>query len=240
MTKNTFLRNTLFSLVPLACALSMTSVPAAAQSSAPVGGHLQNAVYDGSRQAGWYSFPGQSPKLKFKGNDVRIQSREESTVLLSREAAGAADAAEVALKSAPASTSSISGLAVLSDAQHALVIGLAAGNVVLWQLDPGVTKIVAHQPVNSNSPLEFRVTGTTAADIRFFWRHVGDAAWHPLGDAASNEVLTSWHEPLRYGLLLDGPQGSQVTFSNYRAASGDVASVEGPQSTMTAMLVNGQ
>ena len=141
---------------------------------------------------------------------------------------------------APISTSSISGLAVLSDAQHAMVIGLESGSVILWQLDPAGARVVARQPVNASSPLEFRVTGGTPADVRFFWRHQNDGTWHPLGDSESNTILTSWRKPLRFGLLLDGPQGSQVTFSNYRAAHSNVASYSLPSKTMLAMLVNGQ
>jgi hypothetical protein len=239
MNKNNFLRNAVLSILPLVCAFSFVPTQAVAQNAqqAPefAGAHLQYAVFDGSTQAGWYSFPGQSPKLHFKGDEVRITSQEHSTVLLSRAADTAGLAAEVSLTRAPISTSSISGLAVLSDAQHALVIGLEGGSVVLWQLDPGVARIVARQPVNASSPLEFRVAGGNAADVRFFWRHTGDGAWHPLGDSESNKILASWREPLRFGLLLDGPQGSQVTFSNYRAASSNLAS-----NSMPAMLDNGE
>ncbi len=232
MNKTNYLRNMVLSLVPLVCAFSLPSMKAAAQNTQPVqqavGAHLQYAVYGGSTQAGWYSFPGQSPKLQFKGDEVRITSGQHSTVLLSRAADTSGLSAEVSLRRAPISTSSISGLAVLSDAQHAMVIGLEGGNVVLWQLDPGTARVVARQPVNASSPLEFRVSGGNAADVRFFWRHTGDGAWHPLGDSQSNQVLAGWREPLRFGLLLDGPQGSQVTFSNYRAGSSDLAGVSMP------------
>lgn len=230
MNAKNFLRSTVLLFVPLAAALFLSSGPACAQNA-----HLQTVVYDGLTRAGWYSFPGQQPQLRFNGNDVRITSGDHSTVLLSRVADASGSAAEVSLKRAPASTSSISGLAVMSDAQHAMVIGLEAGGVVLWQLDPAATRVVARQPVNADSPLEFRVAGSNATDIRFFWRHRGDSAWHALGNQASNQVLSSWREPLRFGLLLDGPQGSQVTFSNYRAAAADIAEI-----TMPTMFVAGQ
>lgn len=250
MNTNGFFRNTALFLAPLVCALCLATAPATAQNAQQVrgymGGHLESVVFDGSTQAGWYSFPGQQPKLRFNGDQVRITSRMHSTVLLSRVADSAGSTAEVSLTRAPISTSSISGLAVLSDAQHAMVIGLEGGSVVLWQLDPAAARIVARHQVNGSSPLEFRVTGGTATDVRFFWRHPGDSAWHPLGDAASNnKILSSWREPLRFGLLLDGPRGSQVTFSNYRADSSDMASNSIPSgvqagNTMTASLVNGQ
>jgi hypothetical protein len=83
------------------------------------------------------------------------------------------------------------------------------------------------------------VSGGNPANVRFFWRHARDGAWHSLGDSASNKILSSWREPLKFGLLLDGPQGSQVTYSNYRAASSDVASNSMPASFMTAALANG-
>ncbi|MDQ2799540.1 MAG: hypothetical protein M3Y13_07860, partial [Armatimonadota bacterium] len=241
MNKTNFLRTTVLSFIPVVCALSMVATPAAAQSGQPMrefmGGHLQSVVYDGSTRAGWYSFPGQQPKLNFKGDQVRITSREHSTVLLSRATSDASGStAEVSLAHPPVSTSSISGLAVLSDSQHAMVIGLEGGSVVLWQLDPVAARIVARQPVNGSSPLEFRVTGGDAANVRFFWRHPGDNAWHPLGDSASNKILASWRQPLSFGLLLDGPQGSQVTFSNYRNASSDMA-VNATPNVMTAALV---
>lgn len=236
MTIQTFLRRMVLSTVPIACAFSMAAMPATAQQVAGfAGAHLQTVVFDGSTQAGWYSFPGQSPKLRFKGDQVRITSREHSTVLLSRDADTSGSAAEVWLTHPPVSTSSISGLGVLSDENHAMVIGLEGGSVVLWQLDPDMTRVVARQQVNEDSPLEFRVTGGDATDIRFFWRHRGDSVWHPLGDSAVNHVLTTWREPLRFGLLLDGPQGSQVTFSNYRASSASMANAP-----MQAMLVSGQ
>ena len=242
MKKNNSLRPTVLSLAPLLCAISLASTPALAQQasnrfSAP---HFQSIVLDGSTRAGWYSFLGQSPKLRFDGDQVRITSGQHSTVLLSRAADTIGSAAEVSLTRAPISTSSISGLAVLSDAQHAMVIGLESGSVILWQLDPAGARVVARQQVNSASPLEFRVTGGSPADVRFFWRHQNDGAWHPLGDAQSNTILSRWREPLRFGLLLDGPQGSQVTFSNYRSARSDVAGNQPAPNTLTAMLVNGE
>ena len=244
MNRANLLRNTIYACIPLAFSLCLASTPAAAQNGQAArefaGAHLQSAVYDGSTRAGWYSFPGQQPKLHFSGDKVRITSRQHSTVLLSRgDAAGST--AEVSLAHPPMSTSSISGLAVLSDAQHALAIGLDAGNIVLWQLDPEAARIVVQQPVNGSSPLEFRVTGGSADNVRFFWRHPSDPVWHPLGDAASSKALASWNEPLRYGLLLDGPQGSQVTFSNFRAVNSDTASnVDVPAAAVTAALVQGQ
>ncbi len=244
MHNTTFLRNTVLSFTALACAFSLGSTAASAQNiqqtAGFAGAHLVSAVYDGSTRAGWYSFPGQQPKLQFSGDQVRITSRKHSTVLLARAADSAGSAAEVALDRAPISTSSISGLAVLTDAQHAMVIGLEAGNVVLWQLDPAAARIVAVHPVNASSPLEFRVAGGNAADVRFFWRHVGDKSWKSLGDSATSKVLSNWREPLKFGLLLDGPQGSQVTFSNYRAGVAEVASNSLPGNSLTAALVRGQ
>ncbi|MGC1784572.1 MAG: hypothetical protein WA708_18760 [Acidobacteriaceae bacterium] len=235
-TKTTnFLRHMVLSVVPFVCAFSFASLQASAQNSGTMGAHLQTVVYDGSTRAGWYSFPGQQPKLRFKGDLVNITSRKHSTVLLSRLADSSTSAAEVSLTRAPISTSSISGLAVLSDAQHALVIGLEGGSVVLWDLNPDAARVLARQPVNSSSPLEFRVSGNQASSVRFFWRHQGDSAWHPLGDADSAKLLNNWRDPIHFGLLLDGPQGSQVTFSNYRAVSADMA-----RNSMPATLINGR
>ncbi|MHB1936902.1 MAG: beta-xylosidase family glycoside hydrolase [Acidobacteriaceae bacterium] len=223
-----FLRGTLFSAVPLVCAVSMTATQAFAQQTRGwSAGHVENVVFDGSMQAGWYSFPGQSPKLRFKGDQVRIKSREHSTVLLSRDADASGTAAEVELTRAPKSTSSISGLGLVGDASHAVVIGLGDGSIVLWQLEPNSARVLARQPVNTDSQFEFRVSGS-AGDVRFFWRHQGDSAWHPLGNAAVSRVLTAWQEPLRFGLLLDGPQGSEVVFSNYRASLANEASASLP------------
>lgn len=242
MNHSSFLRSMILSSLPLLCALSVAPMTASAQNTRPnavgMNAHLQSVVLDGSRQSGWYSFPGQSPKLKIHGDEVRIASRRHSTVLLSREADTAGSAAEVSLTRAPISSSSISGLAVMSDAHHAMVIGLEDGNVVLWQLDPNATRTIARQPVNADAPLEFRVLGGTPAEVRFFWRHAGDEAWHPLGNSGSTQVLANWREPLRFGLLLDGPQGSEVTFSNYRADPSNLARLATP--ALTASLRNGQ
>ena len=223
--KINFLRGMIFSAVPIVCAVSITATQASAQQVRGwSAGHVETIVFDGSTQAGWYSFPGQSPKLHFKGDQVRIKSQEHSTVLLSRDADASGTAAEVELTRAPKSTSSISGLGLVGDADHAIVIGLGDGSIVLWQLEPNSAKVLARQPVNTNSQFEFRVSGGGARDVRFFWRHQGDSAWHPLGNTAVNRVLTAWQEPLRFGLLLDGPQGSEVVFSNYRASLANEAS----------------
>lgn len=232
MMRKTFLRASVLSVAGLFCTSSPTFRQTLAQQvQGHAGAHLESVVFDGSTRAGWYSFPGQRPKLKFTGNDVRITSRQHSTVMLRREASASGGSAEVSLIHPPMSTSSISGLAVMSDADHAMVIGLEGGNVVLWQLDPGTTRVVARHPVNATAPLEFRVTGEEASQARFYWRHPGDAAWHGLGgESTADSTLASWHGPLHFGLLLDGPQGSQVTFSNYRTGS------FGEGGTMTAML----
>lgn len=234
--KINFLHGMVVSALSFLCAVSMTATQAAAQQARGWStGHLQTVVFDGSTQAGWYSFPGQRPKLHFKGDQVRIQSRKHSTVLLSRDADASGTAAEVRLTRAPMSTSSISGLGLVSDAEHAMVIGLGDGSVVLWQLEPNSAKVLARQRVNTDSKFEFRVSGGDAADVRFFWRHQGDSAWHPLGDSAANRALTNWQEPLRFGLLLDGPQGSEAVFSNYRASLASEANA-----SLRAMLIVGQ
>lgn len=231
MSHKKIFRTVIVSVAGVLGSFSMLSMNASAQQiqSYPVA-HFQATVFEGSSHAGWYAYPGQQPKLRFTGNDVRITSRQHSTVMLSQGGNTSDSAVEVWLIHAPISTSSISGLGVMGDADHAMVIGLEDGNVVLWQLDPQTTRIVARQPVNATSPLEFRVSGGDAAQVRFFWRHRGDKEWHPLGNAASNQVLATWHEALHYGLLLDGPQGSQVTFSNYHSVN------QGP--AMTAMLID--
>lgn len=230
MTMKTFWCASVLSVVGLFSLHSVFLTQASAQQvQSYMGAHLRDAVFGGSRRFGWYSFPGQQPQLRFHGNDLRITSGDHSTVLLRRDANISGSAAEVSLIHPPVNTSSISGLAVMTDADHALVIGLAEGNVVLWQLDPDATRVIAQQPVNATSPLEFRVIGGDAAQVRFFWRHPHDANWHPLEDSAANTMLASWEGPLHFGLVLDGPQGSQVTFSNYRTGG----SQGGP---MTAML----
>ena len=222
--KTNFLRGLIFSAVPIVCAVSFTAIPAAAQQAGGLStGHVESIVFDGSTQAGWYSFPGQSPKLHFKGDEVRIKSREHSTVVLSRDAEVSGTAAEVELTRAPKSTSSISGLGLVGDADHAVVIGLGDGSIVLWKLEPNSATVLARQAVNTDSQFEFRVSGGSN-DVRFFWRHQGDSAWHSLGTAAVGRVLTAWQEPLRFGLLLDGPQGSEVVFSKYRASLANEAS----------------
>ena len=158
--KINFLRGMIFSAVPIVCAFSITATQASAQQARGWSmGHVENVVFDGSTQAGWYSFPGQSPKLHFKGDQVRIKSREHSTVLLSRDADASGTAAEVELTRAPKSTSSISGLGLVGDADHAIVIGLGDGSIVLWQLEPNSAKVLARQPVNTSSQFEFRVSG---------------------------------------------------------------------------------
>ncbi|MGH9617003.1 MAG: hypothetical protein ACRD28_09710 [Acidobacteriaceae bacterium] len=239
--KTNFLLGTGFSAVLFFCAASIMAVPAAAQqarawsSSGNPTAQFQPAVFDGSMHAGWYSFPGQRPKLHFNGREVRIQSRRHSTVLLSRDADVSGAAVEVQLIRAPISTSSISGLGLVADGQHAIVIGLGDGSIVLWQLEPNSARVLARQPVNTDSHFEFRVSGGQASDVRFFWRHQGDHAWQPLGGSAASGVLSQWQEPLRFGLALDGPAGSEVVFSNYRTsvASETTASLQ-------PMLVAGQ
>ncbi len=230
------LRGMIFSAVSIVCAVSMAASQASAQQSRGwTTGHVENVVFGGSRQAGWYSFPGQSPKLHFKGDQVRITSRQHSTVVLSRDADASGTAAEVDLTRAPKSTSSISGLGLVGDANHAVVIGLGDGSIVLWQLGPNSARVLARQPVNTNSQFEFRVSGGGAEDVHFFWRHRGDGAWHSLGNAAVSRVLTAWQEPLRFGLLLDGPQGSEVIFSNYRASLANQA-----RASLQPLVVAGQ
>ena len=158
--KINFLRGLVFSAVPIVCAVSIAATQASAQQVRGWStGHVETIVFDGSTQAGWYSFPGQSPKLHFKGDQVRIKSREHSTVLLSRDADASGTAAEVELTRAPKSTSSISGLGLVGDADHAVVIGLGDGSIVLWQLEPDSARVLARQPVNTNSQFEFRVSG---------------------------------------------------------------------------------
>lgn len=237
MPTTNFLRRLVLSITPFVCASLLAPVPSFAQnvsSNSNSTSLLQYAVYHGIARDGWYSYPGQQPRLRFKGDTLNITSRKHSTVLLSR-LAGADSAAEVSLVRPPISTSSISGLAVMSDAQHALVIGLEGGNVVLWQLDPNGARMLDSHPVNSSSPLEFRVSGNTASDVRFFWRHKREGStWHSLGDRQSVALLSRWTGSIHFGLLLDGPRGSQVTFSHYRDISSTMA--ENRSETMIALI----
>lgn len=238
MPTTKFLRRMVLSFAPFVCASLLAPTASFAQNSfsntdTPAV-HFQEAVYHAIVRDGWYSYPGQQPKLRFKGDLLNITSRNTSTVLLSR-VADANSAAEVSLVRPPISTSSISGLAVMADAQHAVVIGLEGGNVVLWQLDPSGARMLDSHPVNENSPLEFRVSGDTASNVQFFWRHKrSGSTWHPLGNRQSMALLNQWSGPVHFGLLLDGPLGSQVTFSDYRDLGTNVA--ENATSTMVAML----
>jgi hypothetical protein len=225
------IRYAVFSLISLGFVVVVSLSQGQAQNSqqmqSPFTAQYVPAVFGGSVQSGWYSYPGEQPRLHIRGDEIRVRSQRDSTVLLSRVVDPGADA-EVSLVRAPISTSSISGLAVLRDQRHALVIGLSDGAVVLWQLDPAGARMIARQPVNANDPLEFRVTGETAANIRFFWRHVGDSSWHPLLAPEANQILARWQSPLKFGLLLDGPLGSEATFRNYRSANPSVASLQMP------------
>ncbi|HET9099386.1 MAG TPA: hypothetical protein VFN62_03270, partial [Acidobacteriaceae bacterium] len=172
--KTNFLRGTIFSAVPILCVVSVAATQAWAQQARGwSAGHVKTIVFDGSTRAGWYSFPGQRPRLHFKGDQVRIESREHSTVLLSRDAYASGTAAEVELTRAPKSTSSISGLGLVGDANHAVVIGLGDGSIVLWQLEPNSARVLARQTVNTSSQFEFRVSGGGPENVSFFWRRRG-------------------------------------------------------------------
>lgn len=218
--KSKTMRRLALLIAPAVCGISLVSLTAVAQQPRFATNHLQPVMLDSAVQSGWKVIPSdQRPKLRFDGTDVQITTRDESMVMLSREIDSADPAAEVWLTRSPASTSSISGLGLLGDSRHAVIIGLEAGRVVLWQLDPTATRILASQPVNSTSPLQFRVSGGSAASARFYWRHKDDKDWHGLGLPAANTALANWKGPMRFGLLLDGPRGSAVTFTGYHAAA---------------------
>ena len=234
--KINFLRGMIFSAVPIVCAFSITATQASAQQARGWStGHVQNVVFDGSRRRDGIRFPARVPSSISRATRFASNRAKHSTVLLSRDADASGTAAEVELTRAPKSTSSISGLGLVGDANHAMVIGLGDGSIVLWQLEPNSARVLARQTVNTNSQFEFRVSGGDAQDVRFFWRHQGDSAWHPLGNTAVSQVLTAWQEPLRFGLLLDGPQGSEVVFSNYRASLANEASA-----SLRPLVVAGQ
>lgn len=221
-TKIHSFRRLVLSIAPLVCAVSFVPQAHAQQSARPVqAAQLQTIVFNGATQHGWYLPAAQRPKLKFTGNELKITSRGRSMVMLSQREQVAGLAAEVWLTHAPVSTSSITGLGVMGDADHALVIGLAGGDVILWQLDPDAARVVARTRVNATSPVEFRVIGEQKDNARFFWRHRGDKQWHPLGSSSSDTLLASWHRPMHLGLLLDGPRGSQATFTDYHTFSAD-------------------
>lgn len=216
-------RRLVLSIAPFVCAVSFLPLQANAQQPTQqvMAGQLQPIVLNGTTQAGWYLPAAQRPKLTFTGNDVKITSSGRSTVMLSQRTQAAGSAAEVWLTHAPISTSSITGLGVIGDADHAVVIGLEGGDVVLWQLDPDAARVIARRAVNATSPLQFRVIGGENSGSRFFWRHRGDRQWHPLGASSADKLMAGWHQPMHLGLLLDGPRGSQATFSNYRTMSAD-------------------
>ena len=141
--------------------------------------------------------------------------------MLGHTVEGSGEAAEVRLMHSPASPSALSGIGVMSDSEHALVIGLEDGNIVLWRLDPNAARTLARKPIGHDSPLDFRVTGGSPTEVRFYWRHQGEQTWHAFGDPASYADLSDWHQSMRFGLLVDGPMGSQADFSNYREAASE-------------------
>jgi hypothetical protein len=166
----------------------------------------------------WLVPAGMVPKLRIQGDELRVGAKNRSFIQLGHSIEGPGIAAEVRLVQLPASPSALSGIGVMSDTEHALVIGIEDGNLVLWRLDPEDARILARKPIGHDSPLDFRVTGGSISEVRFFWRHQGEASWHAFGNPASYANLSKWNQSMRFGLVVDGPMGSQAEFSNYREA----------------------
>ncbi|HEX4021971.1 MAG TPA: hypothetical protein VHX63_12570 [Acidobacteriaceae bacterium] len=209
-------------MVPLCCMMLLLTVPVIGQQSKnshPTG--MTPDLFVTTPDSAWLVPAGLTPELRIHGNDMRVGSKDRSLIMLGHTIEGSGEAAEVRLMHSPASPSALSGIGVMSDTEHALVIGLEDGNIVLWKLDPDAARVLARKPVGHDSPLDFRVTGGNIANVRFFWRHQGEQTWHAFGDPASYANLSDWHQSLRFGLLVDGPMGSQADFSDYREAASE-------------------
>ncbi|HUZ04911.1 MAG TPA: hypothetical protein VMU62_06120 [Acidobacteriaceae bacterium] len=209
-------------MVPLCCTMLLLTVPVLGQqqrNTHPTG--MTPDLFVTTPDSAWLVPAGLTPKLSIRGNDLRVGSADRSLIMLGHTIEGSGVAAEVRLVRSPASPSALSGIGVMSDTQHALIIGLEEGNIVLWRLDPDDARVLARKQVGHDSPLDFRVTGGSPTDVRFFWRHQGEQTWHAFGDPASYADLSNWHQSMRFGLLVDGPMGSQADFSDYREAASE-------------------
>lgn len=209
-------------MVPLSCMLLLLTVPVVGQQ--PKNSHPTGTTPDlfvTTPDSSWLVPAGLTPNLRIRGTDLRVGSKDRSLIMLGHTVEASGVAAEVRLNHSPASPSALSGIGVMSDTEHALVIGLEDGNIVLWKLDPDASRILARKQIGHDSPLDFRVTGGSIADVRFYWRHQGDRNWHAFGDPATYANLSDWHQSMRFGLLVDGPMGSQADFSDYREAAAE-------------------
>ena len=164
----------------------------------------------------WMVPYGTVPYLEIRHNKLRVTSVDNSLVLLAHDIQGAGVAAEVRLLSSPASSSAICGLGVMADSEHALVIGVANGEIVLWKLGVQEAGILARKLVGHDLNLELRVTGGSAQEIRFYWRHHNEQTWHAMSAPAEQMNVTDGTSTLRFGLLMDGPLGSMAEFADYR------------------------
>ena len=159
---------------------------------------------------------GQSCDFIVHQKTFQIGSTDSSLVMLAHAAAGSGVAAEVQLLHTPASSSAISGLGIMSDARHALVIGLEDDDVVLWELAPEGVRVLSRRPIGHGLPLEFRVIGGSIPNARFYWRYKRERVWHVFGNPASYAHLSHWPRSAFFGLLVDGPLGSQAVFREYQ------------------------
>lgn len=207
-------------MAALVCLGTVASVPARGQqasSCAPA--TVQPDPFVSMPNSTWLVPAGAGPRLRVRGKDLIVRTRDQSFLELAGSPEGPGEAAAVKLVRLPASPSALSGLGVMRDTEHALVIGIEDGNIVLWQLKDGEARVLENKPIGYGRPTEFRVAGGKNGQVQFFWRHQGEKAWHAFGSAADCAGLSQEGQPMRFGLVVDGPLGSQAEFRDYTEAA---------------------
>jgi len=114
--------------------------------------------------------------------------------------------------------SSLKGLALYGDVNHAIGIGVAAHTVQLWEVTANGRKVWASAEIKTDEPVKLKMTALDRTNYRFYWSQ--DATtWNELNKDSTQsyegKLLPAWDRSARPGLHQSGNVNEPACFSHF-------------------------
>jgi len=110
------------------------------------------------------------------------------------------------------------GLAIIGDAKNEVGLSRRDGELELWRRDQEERPVLWTKGEAPGKVMWLRVSSAGNEEASFSFSADGKV-WSPAGVSVSLKELLPWDQGLRVGLLVDGPAGSSVSFTQISIAA---------------------
>ncbi|MBG8553661.1 family 43 glycosylhydrolase [Hymenobacter sp. BT594] len=197
------------------------STPVAATLPAP---RPVNEEFQGSTLAPDWQWPvEQKPTFSLRSGQLQLTGRPEPSgaVLGHHTYAATYTATTTLLQPGQIPAGSVAGIAALGDPQNEIALTAGGGQLQLWQLEKGQTKVLSAAPLPAATRLTLRLRAQAGTAYQFDWSSDGGKTWQllPNSAAVNGAYLPPWDRGVRAGVVVRGP--ATAAFEDFRLVVGE-------------------